>query len=210
MTTTDNDNINPTQIEPVTIKLTDTDLAAIRAAAEFTPVFSAWQTLTFLGVAGETQPQPLLPADLKRRRAYIQVRGTVGTPVQAEGSVTSPGANVAIANVAIASLAPGWYTVNWAVELDGTPGAGDVDNFILKGPGLGAGFTSSNDGAIGRYPQVPAQIYIPAGNATALSIRSILAGTAGAIYTAHSALWIAGDGVTALNVTLCVERDQGE
>ncbi len=95
------------------------------------------------------------------------------------------------------------------------------------------------------------QIYVPAGNGTAVSVRAIAAGTVGAIYSAevtliplavpggfvlvgqygqvqngqggklvpgdprwelrsHSPLWIAGDGVTALYVTLLVERDQGE
>lgn len=245
-----NDNINPTQIEAIPVSIDPEDLAVIRSAAEFSPVFAAWQTIILNGVAADLQPQQILQADLKRIRAYLQVRATGGTPLQSEGSVTSPGANVAIVNVAVGSLTPGWYTVNWAVELDGTVSATDVDNFILKGPGLGTGLTSINDGVVGRYQQNPVQIYISSTNATALSIRSVAAGTVGAVYSAqlslvpvvnpvgfvtvgqigqvsngqggriytgdsrweiraHSPLWLTGDGITAMNITVFVERDQG-
>jgi hypothetical protein len=251
MTVTHEPVTNVSSDEPVTVpvKLTDADLAYIRAAGENTPVFAAWQSFVFTGIPADTQPIQILPADLKRRRAYLQVRGTLGAPGQVEGSVTSPGANVAIANMAATALAPGWYTVQWAVELDGTVSATDENNFILKGPGLGAGLNDTNDAAVGRYPQPTVTIYVPAGNGTALSVRSVGAGTVGAIYSAqisvtplvvnggfvlvgqlgqvsngqggkiipgdprweiraHSSLYIAGDGATAVNVTLYVERDQ--
>jgi hypothetical protein len=240
------------EMTPIPIRLSEEDRAMIRGADEFTPVFSSWQNITFTGIAADTgQPQPLIQANLKRRRAYFQVRQTLGTPAQNEGSVTTPGANVAIVTIATTAMAPGWYTVNWAVDLDGTPGAGDVNNFILKGPGLGSGVTADNNGAVGHWQQDPVLMYVPAGNATALSVRSILAGTAGAIYTAqvtlspvqgptgyvlvgtygqvsngqggrvyttdprweirgHGLLYIVGDGVTAMNITVLEELDQGE
>lgn len=244
MTTTTHDEPSAYgELEPIPV--------VIRDAAEFTPVWGAWQTLLFQGIATETQPLQILPTDKQRRRAYIQVRPQLGSPAQNENSVTSPGAGATILTITAASIAPGWYTVNWAVELDGTPGAGDVDNFILKGPSLGAGLTSANDGAVGRYPQSPVTIYVASGNALALTVKTVAAGTAGAIYTAqvtltplvvpggyvlvgtlgqvsngqggriyagdprwelkaHGLLYIAGDGVTALTVTVLVERDQVE
>lgn len=241
---TQTEDTAPGTYEPVAVKV-------IQEVAEFTPVFAAWQTYQFLGQTSEQQAFQILPADLKRRRAFIQVRGTIGSPAQNEGSVTSPAANAAIVTIAIASLAPGWYTVNWTVELDGTVGAADQNNFILKGPGLGGGLNSVNDPLVGRYPQNSVSMFVPAGNATALSVRAVAAGTLNAVYSAqitivpmlvpggyvlvgqygqvqngqggrilandpkweiraHSALWMAGDGVTPSNVTVYVERDQKE
>jgi len=246
----DDGNVNISQLEPIPLKLTDEDIAAIRGSAEFTPVFAAWQTYVFQGLPAETQAQQILPADLKRRKAYLQVRGTNGTVATAEGSVTSPGANVALATIAVAGMTPGWYTVNWTAELDGTVSATDENNFIVKGPGLGAGIQGTNDAVVGRYQQNSFSMYVPSGNGTALSVRTVGVGTVGAIYSgqititpltipggfilvgqygqvqngqggkifandprweirSHSALWMAGDGVTTLNVTLYIERDQG-
>lgn len=248
MTVTDH-NVSDSSSVTVPVTLTDEDRRYLTAVTEATPVFAAWQTVSFQGVATETQPLQILPADLRRRRAFIQVRGVLGSPAQVEGSVTGPGANVAITTIAIASLPPGWYDVNWTVELDGTVAAAEQNNFILKGPGLGGGFNSTNDPTVGRYPQPTVRMYVPPGNGTALSVRSVGAGTGTAIYSAqisitpaivpggfiligqlgqvsngqggkifvgdprweiraHSPLWIAGDGLTTLNVTLLVERDQ--
>lgn len=101
--------------------------------------------------------------------------GTTDTPVT--GSVTAPAAGGTIASV---SLGNGTYTVEWTVELTGTPGAGDVDNVQLL---LGATVVadSVNPGAVGNYPQANAQINVTGGPLT-LAAKAVGAGTAGATY----------------------------
>lgn len=104
--------------------------------------------------------------------------------LQAQGSVTSPGAAATIAQILLANLSLVTYNIQWTVELDGTPGAGDVNNFrlFLGGTVLA---TSVNDGAIGRYVQENVQVTVPAGLASGIRVQSIAAGTAGAIYSAQ-------------------------
>lgn len=245
---TDQGTADPgTGFESVPVKLDPDDLAAIRAVKEFTPVFGAWQTLVFLGLAAETAAQVLLPADLRRRKATIRIQGT-GVSQVTQGSRTTPAANSTIANFPAASLVAGTYTLNWAVDLDGTPGAGDTNNMELLGTGFlpGSPVIAEFNGAVGHYPQTPIELTIPTGVANPLKVQAIGAGTAGAIYSAemsltpwpatgyvlvgaqgqvgngqggrlytgqdwklenHAPLYIAGDGVTPLTVTVLVERD---
>lgn len=96
-----------------------------------------------------------------------------------EGTVTTPGAGAAIATSP--ALGGGTYTVKWTVSLAGTPGAGDANNFGLF-VGATQVATSVNLGAGGEYPQPDTQVTVPQG--TAVSVKAIGAGTAGAIYTA--------------------------
>jgi hypothetical protein len=114
-----------------------------------------------------------------------------GLGASVEGSVTSPGANSNIASFGINQVIPGSYTVQWTVELDGTPGAGDVDNFRLRYNAINI-LTSVNDGAIGRYPQNTVQLTAIANPAGALLVQSIAAGTAGAVYSAQMTVTPAG------------------
>lgn len=101
--------------------------------------------------------------------------GTTDTPVT--GSATAPAAGATIASV---SLGNGTYTVEWTVELTGTPGAGDVDNVqLLIGATVIA--NSVNLGAVGDYQQEEAAITVTGGPLT-LAAKAIGVGTAGATY----------------------------
>lgn len=101
--------------------------------------------------------------------------GTTDTPVT--GSATAPAAGATIASVALGN---GTYTVEWTVELTGTPGAGDVDNVQLF---IGATpvAISVNLGAVGDYVQEEAAVTVAGGPLT-LTAKAIGAGTAGAVY----------------------------
>lgn len=128
---------------------------------------------------------------------YLAVDGLVAQPgasVQASGTVTSPGAAATIAN--IASLPAGTWVLNWNVGLAGTLAAADGDNFKLIVAGSSAENPSNNPPAAGLYPQEPVQIVVPAGGA-AVSIRTVAAGTVGAVYSAElNATPAASDQVT--------------
>lgn len=131
----------------------------------------------------------------------VSVAGLVaggGTPMAKQGSVTSPGSLVSVAQITAANLIPGTYTVQWAVDLDGTVSATDVNNFQLSSALVpGTPLASENNGAAGHYQQLPVQITIPVGNAANLTIRSNAAGTAGAIYSAEMTLTpVPGDEVS--------------
>ena len=96
------------------------------------------------------------------------------------GNQTAPAAGTVIASVAAAPQ--GEYAVEWTVQLTGTPGAGELDNFgLYVGATLVA--TSLNQGAVGDYVQETVTIKVPAGGAT-VAIKNIGIGTAGAIYAA--------------------------
>jgi hypothetical protein len=238
-------------LEPVPIKLDETSLAAIRSAAEFTPVFGVWQTLILQGLPADLQPIQILPQDYRRRKCYIQVNGTIAGPQQTSGSVTSPGANAIVASLG-AGVPAGWYIAKWAVDLDGTVGAIDQNNFKLTAPNVNTGGTinisSENNPLVGHYPQDDVEIYVPTGNATVIAVKTVAAGTVGAIYSAqltlipvipgngfvlvgtlgqvsngqggrimvgqkweiknHGALYLAGDGASAVSVVILVESDQ--
>jgi hypothetical protein len=104
-----------------------------------------------------------------------------GASPQVQGQVTSPAALTAIASE---TLPQGSYEVTWQVGLSGTTGASDADNFgLYVGSTLVA--TSENETtAGGQWPQDPQIVNVPAGGA-AVRIRSIAAGTTGAVYAAE-------------------------
>jgi hypothetical protein len=178
MTTPDTD-APVTDIPPVDVRI-------IQQAAEFTPVFSSWQTYLLQGIATEaTQQVPLIAMDPRRRRAWVQVNSVPSpTTFEFEGQAAAPGANANVLLIAVGSLPPpGQYTVSWKVGLDGTVSAADLNNFKLSFGGVL--LNSINNPVVGEYPQAPVTIIIPPGNTNPVSIRSIGAATAGTIYSAQ-------------------------
>jgi hypothetical protein len=123
-----------------------------------------------------------------KARIYVPTLGALGSPVSAEGSVTSPGASAVVVSIAIGSIPAGEYLINWTVSLDGTVSATDVNNFRLQqNPGGITLLNSTNDGVVGRYPQNqfgPIALNLTNG----IRIVSIAAGTAGAVYSAQLSL----------------------
>lgn len=101
--------------------------------------------------------------------------GTTDTPVS--GTAAAPGAG---ANVATVSLGNGTYTVEWTLELTGTPGAADVDNVQALIGATPVAF-SSNLGAVGVYQQEEFGITVTGGTLV-LSFRAIGAAAAGSNY----------------------------
>ncbi len=177
------------EIEPIPVTLSGDTLAAIRQAAEFTPVTSSWQTYVLTGVAAEaTQQVPLLPTDTERIRAWVQVN-SVPTAISSdfEGSVAAPGANGNVLLISAGSLPPpGVYRVDWKVGLDGTPAVADLNNFkLVYGPVL---LNAINNPVVGEYPQPSVTITIPVGNVSTLSVKAIGAATAGTVYSAQIVL----------------------
>jgi hypothetical protein len=161
----------------------------IREADEFTPVFGAWQTYSLLGVAAETTQQvQLLPADTRRRKAWIAVNSApVETTTEFEGSAAAPAANGNVVLVSASSLPPpGVYQVNWRVGLDGTVSAADLNNFKLVFGSLL--LNGVNNPVVGDYPQPPVTITIPVGNVSTLSVKAIGAATVGSTYSAQITL----------------------
>jgi hypothetical protein len=107
-------------------------------------------------------------------------QGSIGLSFQ--GSTTAPGANANILLIGANAIPPGNYTGQWKIDLDGTPGAADVNNVkVVQGVTIVP--ASANDGAVGSYPQVPFQFTVPPNNANTLTFKAIGAATAGAIYT---------------------------
>lgn len=132
----------------------------------------------------DTDPQRIADRDPDRKNLYVTNESAyAGTPQQAQGSVTSPGSHATVAQIGAANIVPGVYTLQWAVDLDGTPSATDVNNFQILFAGGSVLATSENDGAVGHYTQTPFQVTVPQG-AAALTIRTAAAGTAGAVYSA--------------------------
>jgi hypothetical protein len=100
---------------------------------------------------------------------------------QAEGSQTSPAAGTTIVSLALPS---GGWTINWLVQVTGTVGAPEVDNFALVSAGTQLD-VSINGNVVGQpYQQQPAQVQIPVGGATVL-VRNVNLATVGAVYAAQ-------------------------
>lgn len=104
--------------------------------------------------------------------------GTADQGLTANGQQTAPPAGTTIASI---SLPNGNFTIEWSLELSGTPGAGDVNNVALF---IGATqiATSVNLGAGGIYVQ-PNQIANVTGGPLTLAAKSIGNGVAGSVYT---------------------------
>ena len=168
--------------EPVVVHIASSNATPVRPAA---PEFGSVNTWVVDTLAIQGKPTQILTRRYRRHKArlYVASLGPLGAGQSVQGSVTSPGANANIAQITAVGLVPGTYTVQWSVQLDGTLGAGDGNNFKITGPGLGGGIISANDPTAGHYQQNSFQLFVPPGNATALSIRSVAAGTVGAIYT---------------------------
>lgn len=170
--------------EAIPVHIASSNAKPTREAAPEYGDTMTWAVDTFANMG---KPLMILPRRYRRKKAKIYVPSVtpLAVPINNEGSVTSPAANAAVVTIAVATLIPGTYLVNWSVDLDGTVSATDLNNFTLKGPGVGSGLTAENDAAVGHYPQNQVEITVPTGNATAMSIRSIGAGTVGAIYSAQ-------------------------
>lgn len=169
-------------VEPIPVHIASSHATPIRpAAAEFGDCMT-WPIDTFANMG---RPTMILPRRYRRSKAKIFVPLlTVSTAAnETSGQVTSPGANANIAQITVANLQPGQYIVHWSVGLDGTVSATDTNNFKITGPGFANGVVAEVNPVVGHYPQIDLPLTVPVGNATALSIRSIAAGTVGAIYS---------------------------
>lgn len=97
-----------------------------------------------------------------------------------QGNVTSPGAFSTIVSL---NVPAGEWMAAWAVEVSGTVGAPELNNFDIQ---LGGSplFTSVNGNAAGvPYQQLPVQVSVPAGGGQ-LVVKNPNVGTVGATYTA--------------------------
>lgn len=171
--------------------------------------FGSCMTWTIPAAGGTSQPLAIVQRSLYRSRAKIvivslggaisvlfnsnvnalsnnqgfQVNAADGAFAENEGSVAAPGANTNIVSLALSALTPGSpYLIQWAVALDGTPGAADINNFRLRYNAVNLE-VSENNGAVGRYPQTNVDLTAVANPAGALLIQSIGAATAGSVYT---------------------------
>jgi hypothetical protein len=193
--------------EPVVVHIASSSAKPVRNAAPEYGDCMTWVIDTFVNMG---KPTMILPRRYRRSKAkiFIPIAGPLGVAAEVQGSVTSPGANANIVQITVAGLAPGTYTVQWVVELDGTLAAIDGNNFKITGPGLGGGFISANDPVAGRYVQPSFTLVVPTGNATALSIRAIAAGTVGAIYTGQISITPIAGGLTAGAVVVVNSRQE--
>lgn len=155
------------------------------AAAEYGDCMN-WQVDT---LANMQKPLSLLQRRYRRAKARILI-ASLGGPILAGsdqslefgGTANAPAANGNVVNIGAAAIPAATYRVDWIVELDGTPGASDVDNFklVINGATI---LNSANDGAVGRYPQPSVIVTVqPSGGA---SVKAIAASTAGSVYTAQ-------------------------
>lgn len=100
---------------------------------------------------------------------------------QSEGSQTSPAATTTITSLVLPS---GGWQLSWLVQVSGTVGAPEIDNFQLVSAGVLLD-TSINGNVVGQpYQQQPSQVQIPIGGATVLIRNNVLA-TVGAVYAAQ-------------------------
>lgn len=120
--------------------------------------------------------------------------GGGGASTSNQGQATAPTPNTSITSLQ-ATLPTGLVRIDWAVGLDGTPGATEVDNFQLR-YNANTLEQSVNDGVVGRYPQNSVQTFISNPPASAIVVRNSAAGTAGAIYSAQLTVTAIGSGDT--------------
>lgn len=109
--------------------------------------------------------------------------GQVPVPAAQSGastnSVTSPGAGATI--VTETNMPAGVYQIGWQVELTGTVAApADTNNFgLFVGSVIQA--ISTNNGAVGTYPQPTLQLWVP--NGGSVTVKAEGAATTGAVYS---------------------------
>lgn len=165
-----------------------------------------------VSAAAATAGKRLLGGPL-RIVGYSLNDGAAGQGLTATGQQTAPGAGATIASI---SLPNGEYTVEWTLELQGTPGAGEVNNVALD---IGATqvATSVNLGAVGNYPQQNANVSVTGGPLT-LAAKAIGAGTAGAIYiinftitpTGNSQCTLSDGGMVVATISVLQGADRTE
>lgn len=119
--------------------------------------------------------------------------GANSQQLKQNGSVASPGAGASIASI---SLGNGTYTVEWTVELTGTPGVADVDNVFLH-VGAASVAQSSNLGIANDYPQPNSEVTVLSGPLV-LKAQTGGAGTVGAIYTVTMTIIPVDDGTATI------------
>lgn len=124
----------------------------------------------------------------KRLLGWSILSGAFSTQENA-GQVTSPAAGATI--VSVTGLPAGDYSVSWTVELAGTLGAADANNFQLLN-GASVIFASDNQAVAGIYSQPGVVITAPA-NGT-VSIQAIALATVGAVYRAQLVLSLLAGG----------------
>ena len=100
---------------------------------------------------------------------------------QAEGQQTSPAAGTTIVSLVLPS---GGWTLNWLVQVSGTVGAPEQDNFALVSAGTQLDVSINGIVAGQPYQQQAAQVQIPVGGATVL-VRNVALATVGAVYAAQ-------------------------
>lgn len=164
---------------PVHIASSDAEPTRPTAPEYGTAITFSVDTMAVLG-----KPVQLLSRRYRRFKAVISIpslQQANGVPSSTTPSaVTSPGSSV---NVSTAiTPAPGQYIVNWEVELSGTLGAGDQDNFAVALGNTNLE-TSINDPVAGDYPQPSFILTVPVGNTATLKVRTKAAGTVGSIYS---------------------------
>lgn len=184
--TGDNDTGQAQGSEVVMVHIASSDAKpGRRAAAEYGDCMN-WSVDTFANMG---KPLALLQRRYRRTKARIYVPN-LGGPILAsaeqslefQGQAAAPAANGNVVNVAAGIIPPGTYQVAWTVELDGTPGAGDIDNFKLTVNGSTV-LVSTNDGAVGRYIQPTVIVTVQSGGGAA--IKAVAIATAGSIYSAQ-------------------------
>ena len=130
-------------------------------------------------------PTQIAGKNPRRRKLYVYAEpgSTPNGGATSLTSTTSPGAS---AQLATATGAAGVsYTVNWAVQLQGSPVAGTDDNNFYLNFGGTADIYAANPAIPGFYPQPPWIGALPGPNGSlAVSVRVARAATAGVIYSA--------------------------
>jgi len=122
-----------------------------------------------------------------------QAQGTIPGYQAAQGSVTSPTTTETLVSV---TVPPGTYTVQWSVELSGTIGGDETNNFALYN---GQTFVaeSVNPAAAGTYPQAAQTFTVTAAHPTISIHAGGVTPTTGAVYTG-----ILPSGSTGLTLTV--------
>ena len=160
--------------EGATTGKADTDGCAIALAASSgaTSLLVANAGLPWSTSAG-------LPWDLRiaGERVTATAVGSGGT-----GNATSPAAHTQL--ITTVSLPPGTWLVGWTVQLGGTVGAPEANNFQLcTEPGGAAVATAVNAASAGTYPQAAVLVAI-SGSLTGITVKTGgSAATSGAVYT---------------------------
>lgn len=187
-------------IEPIPVHIASSHAKPVRPAAPEYGSCMTWQVDT-MAVVGK--PVQILTRRYRRSKAQILIpslQQANGVAISAgPAAVTSPGASAVVSQAV--TPAPGFYMVNWAVELSGTLAAADQDNFALTLGNTNL-VKSLNNPVAGEYPQpVFGPLQIVSGSTQTIKVRTVAAGTVGSIYsgTLEMTPVQAGGGIIVLN-----------